>query len=59
MQRIRESVSKETQAISFINQTYQTKTKEQCRHMSLYLLPVAEAMRKPQIIDSLKKWIEN
>lgn len=56
IQRIKTPSNKDVETISFLNQIYQTKSKEQCRHLSLYLLPVAKAMRKPQIINALNKW---
>lgn len=43
--------------VATLAQFYQTKPRDQCQHMSIYLLPVAKAMRRKGIVDALQKWV--
>ncbi|GAN05109.1 hypothetical protein MAM1_0082c04578 [Mucor ambiguus] len=48
---------RDADVVAALTQFYQTKPRDQCRHMSIYLLPVAEAMRRKGIVDTLQKWV--
>lgn len=48
---------RDSDVVAALMQFYQTKPSDQCRHMSVYLLPAAEAMRRKGIVDALQKWV--
>ncbi|KAL7317755.1 hypothetical protein PS15m_004065 [Mucor circinelloides] len=48
---------RDSDVVAALAQFYQTKPSDQCRHMSIYLMPVAEAMRRKGIVDALQKWV--
>ncbi|KAK4521996.1 uncharacterized protein ATC70_004535 [Mucor velutinosus] len=56
IRKIKSVHCQESDVITALTQFYETKPNDQCRHISIYLLPVAEAMRRKGIVDALQKW---
>ncbi|KAL9541994.1 hypothetical protein MBANPS3_008829 [Mucor bainieri] len=48
---------RDSDIVAALTQFYQAKPSDQRRHMSIYLLPAAEAMRRKGIVDVLQKWV--
>lgn len=57
IRQIKSASYKETDVLTALTNVYQTKSNDQCRHLSLYWLPFAKAMRRQAIIDTLNQWI--
>ncbi|OBZ83486.1 hypothetical protein A0J61_08466 [Choanephora cucurbitarum] len=53
VRQIKCASAKESELLSVLNQAYRSKSMEQKRHLSLYLLPVARATRRANIVQLL------
>ena len=43
--------------VSALKEFYQTTSSDQYLHMAHYLMPVAEAMRRQEVVNFLRKWV--
>lgn len=43
--------------LNLLSDIHQTKSQDQCRHLAIYLLPMARAMRRERIVKVLEKWM--
>ncbi|GAA5817198.1 hypothetical protein MFLAVUS_010741 [Mucor flavus] len=48
---------KESQLLTVLTDIYQTKSTEQIRHLAVYFIPVAKAMRRDTIVKLLEQWL--
>ncbi|KAI8982376.1 hypothetical protein BDF20DRAFT_912545 [Mycotypha africana] len=56
---LRAPIYKEKDLVQLLLKIHKTHSRIQCHHLSLYLIPVAKAMRKHSIVEILNKWICN
>ncbi|KAI8338839.1 hypothetical protein BD560DRAFT_440072 [Blakeslea trispora] len=54
VRQIKSASFKEPELLAALNQAYRSKSTEQRRHLSLYLLPVARATRRANIVQLLQ-----
>lgn len=57
IRQIKSATYRETEVLATLTHVYQTKSNDQCRHLSLYWLPIAKAMRRQVIVNTLNQWI--
>lgn len=46
----------ESKLISMLSDVKRTKSSKQSRHLAIYLVPVAKAMRRENITKTLEQW---